>query len=92
MFTSLEGFSSLPVEVCNMEGGENMDVSKLFKGQKLEIHCPNCQKEFSIDAGIAFKKGSTVTCPHCNSKIKLDNSDSIKSIEKELNKLKNLFK
>jgi DNA-directed RNA polymerase subunit RPC12/RpoP len=75
-----------------LEGGGNMDISKLFKGQKLEIPCPNCQKEFSIDAGIAFKKGSNVTCPYCNSKIKLDNSDSIKSVEKELDKLNNLFK
>jgi predicted Zn finger-like uncharacterized protein len=69
-----------------------MDVSKLFKGQKLEIPCPNCQKKFTIDAGTAFKKGSTVTCSHCNSTIKLDNNDSIKSVEKELDKLKNLFK
>lgn len=69
-----------------------MDVGKLFKGQKIDLTCPGCSIEFEIDGSQALGKNQIVTCPNCDSTINLENNDSVKNIEKELKKLKKMFK
>lgn len=70
----------------------SMDVSKLFKGQKLTYECPNCNHKISFDASLAFKSSSSVTCPKCSTRINLDTSGNAKSIEKGLKDLQKKFK
>ena len=69
-----------------------MDYSKLFKGQKIDLTCPNCERKFKIDASLAFKKNSVVTCPSCSEKINLDTTDSRKKLDKTMKDFKKLFK
>jgi uncharacterized Zn-finger protein len=69
-----------------------MDASKLFKGQKVTVECPGCDRAFKIDASLVFKTGSRVTCPHCDSEIDLETSAAKKEAEKMVKELKKMFK
>jgi transposase-like protein len=69
-----------------------MDVSQLFKGQKLDVECPNCKKIVTFDASLAFKNHSKITCQSCNSEIDLDTTDAKKAAEKAVKDLEKLFK
>ena len=69
-----------------------MDVSKLFKGQKVDFECPQCNKKLSTDASNIFKKCASMKCSGCGVTINFDNDDSIKRVKKELEKLTKLFK
>lgn len=61
-----------------------MDVSKLFKGQKLTVECPNCQHKITIDASLVFKNNSKIHCSDCDNDISLDNSKTKRDIEKAI--------
>lgn len=69
-----------------------MDVSQLFKGQKLDVECPNCNAIITIDASLAFKSNSKITCQSCQSEISLDNTDVKKTVEKTVKDFEKLFK
>ncbi|SDI17994.1 hypothetical protein SAMN05192534_12412 [Alteribacillus persepolensis] len=71
-----------------------MDVSKLFKGQTVDITCvnPECEQTIKVDGNKLFQKNQTVTCPHCDGNIALENNESIKKMENEIKELKNKFK
>lgn len=69
-----------------------MDFSNLVKGQNLDVECPNCGKNVTFDASLAFKSNTSITCDHCESLINLDTADARKEAEKIEKQLKNLFK
>jgi ribosomal protein S27E len=69
-----------------------MDVSQLFKGQKLDVDCPNCNTNITFDASLAFKSNSSITCPNCSPKIQLENIVAKKLVRKTINDFKNGFK
>ncbi|WP_342544766.1 hypothetical protein [Lysinibacillus sp. FSL W7-1291] len=69
-----------------------MDIAKLFKGQKVDFNCPECEKKITLDASELFKKNGSKKCSGCDVTINFDNNQSIKDIKKELEKLTKMFK
>jgi hypothetical protein len=69
-----------------------MDITDLFKGQKLDVDCPACEKTFQAPAEKLLK-GGVITCLHCNEHIKVNaDDDSMKETQKALNALEKTFK
>jgi transcription elongation factor Elf1 len=69
-----------------------MDASKLFKGQKLDLKCPRCNRKNTFDASLAFKTGTKINCTGCSSVIELDTTDIRKEADKMFKELKKMFK
>ena len=69
-----------------------MDLEKLFKGQKIDINCLECETEINLDAGDIFKKNNSVQCPGCNVTINFETDNAIKDLKKKLEQLTKSFK
>lgn len=70
-----------------------MDLASLFKGQKVEVECPGCEKTFKAPAEKIMKEGSVITCSHCNKGITVNHdSKSFRQVKKSLDELKKMFR
>ncbi|MBL0387902.1 hypothetical protein JJB07_14775 [Tumebacillus sp. ITR2] len=70
-----------------------MDLSQLFKGQKLKMKCPACETSFDAPAEKVMKEGSVIDCPGCNKGITISHDDaSFKELKKSLDELKKMFR
>lgn len=71
-----------------------MNTSKLFKGQKIDIPCPNCGHKKNVEASWLLQQGSTVklTCRGCSKEFDANTTKLKASIEKAVKDFKKLFK
>jgi transcription elongation factor Elf1 len=69
-----------------------MDIANLFKGQKIDFECPECDKKLKTDASNIFKRNGSMKCTGCGVTIQFENDKSIKDVKKELEKLAKMLK
>ncbi len=65
-----------------------MDAKEKFKAQKVNLQCPHCNKDMEIGTSAVFENNHTITCPVCQTKIHLENSEALNKLRKQLDGLK----
>lgn len=66
-----------------------MDVSNFFRGQKIDIECPNCGTTNKVDGSKVFGQSNNFfICTGCNETVKLDNTEARREVEEGINNLK----
>lgn len=70
-----------------------MDISNLFKGQKLDGECPKCNTPYTVDASKAFSRtNNRIRCSGCGTDIVFNNAEAIQKVEGGIRDIKRTIK
>lgn len=50
----------------------------MFGDAKLDMNCPNCEKEFKVKYKQLSKPGNKIKCPHCRENITITQDNKTK--------------